>query len=107
MNRQIRIEGLVEEMGAADSDAYFARRPLGAQLGAMASAQSKILPDRSVLEAAVTALQGTEPQRPQNWGGYRIVPHSVEFWQGRTSRLHDRIRYRFADPDWVIERLSP
>jgi len=107
LNRQVRMQGKISKTTAADSESYFFKRPLGAQLGAMASAQSEVIANRSVLEDAVAALEGTEPKRPEHWGGYRIVPDLVEFWQGRTSRLHDRLRYRFVDEDWVLERLSP
>ena len=112
LHRQVRIEGEVEQVSAEESDAYFASRPRGSQIGAWASHQSSILPDRHELEARVAALEAqwhNQPiPRPPFWGGYRIVPSTVEFWQGRASRLHDRLRYRrTADGIWVIERLSP
>jgi pyridoxamine 5'-phosphate oxidase len=111
--RQVRVEGAVEPVDVDEADAYFASRPRGSQLGAWASAQSRVIADRSVLEDRVRGLDdelGPTVPRPSNWGGYRVVPHEIEFWQGRASRLHDRFRYRRdgAQPSgWVIDRLSP
>lgn len=112
LERQIRIEGRIEHVSAAESDAYYHSRPIGSQIGAWASAQSKVIPNREVLErraSELTSQYGAGPvPRPPHWGGYRVVPDSIEFWQGRASRLHDRLRYtRGADGNWLIERLSP
>ena len=111
LERQVRIEGRVEMLPEADSDAYFNSRPLGSRLGAIASAQSEPIAGREALEARFTATEerfGTEPVRPANWGGYRLVPDYLEFWQGRRSRLHDRIAYRLqADGAWNQTRLQP
>jgi len=113
LERQVRIEGSVAKATAAESDAYFASRPRLSRIGAWASPQSKPIPDRSWLEREFSAAQqrfAGEPDsvpRPPHWGGYRLVPSTIEFWQGRQSRLHDRIRYRREDTDWRIERLAP
>lgn len=112
MERQVRVEGTVERVTAEESDTYFHSRPVGSQLGATASRQSEIIPDRDVLEQRVAELseqyRDQEIPRPEYWGGYRVVPDFIEFWQGRVSRLHDRLRYRLsADGSWKIERLSP
>jgi len=110
LERQVRIEGVVEKVPLADSEAYFRSRPLGARLSAWASQQSEPVPDREFLEralAAVEARHGTEPTRPPHWGGYRVIPHAIEFWQGRENRLHDRLLYRCGNGGWTIERLAP
>ncbi|HKW19869.1 MAG TPA: pyridoxamine 5'-phosphate oxidase [Ktedonobacterales bacterium] len=112
MERQIRIEGRVEPVSAEESDAYFHSRPVGSQLSASASHQSEVIAGREELEQRVAALsaqyQDQEIPRPENWGGFRVIPDAIEFWQGRASRLHDRLRYRLlASGDWQIERLSP
>jgi pyridoxamine 5'-phosphate oxidase len=112
MERQIRIEGRVEPVSAEESDAYFHSRPLGSQLSASASRQSEVIAGREELEQRVAALSAQyhdqEIPRPENWGGFRVIPDAIEFWQGRASRLHDRLRYRLlASGDWQIERLSP
>jgi pyridoxamine 5'-phosphate oxidase len=112
LERQVRVEGRVERLSADESDAYFASRPEGSQLGAWASQQSAALPGRGPLEARYEELRaqytGQTVPRPPFWGGFRVVPESVEFWQGRVNRLHDRLRYRRrADGSWTIERLSP
>ena len=112
LERQVRIEGLVSKVSAAESDAYYASRPLGARLGAWVSAQSSVIGGRSVLEdrlAEVTAeYAGQEPQRPPFWGGYRLAPQCIEFWQGGVHRLHDRLLYTRLDHGaWRLERLSP
>jgi pyridoxamine 5'-phosphate oxidase len=110
-DRQVRATGRVELASDADSDAYFASRARGSQLGAWASEQSRVLPDRATLLRRVAEVEarfeGAEVTRPPWWGGYRVVPDSVEFWQGRNSRLHDRVRYRAEAGAWVVERLSP
>jgi pyridoxamine 5'-phosphate oxidase len=110
LERQIRIEGRVEKVSAADSDQYFLSRPVGARLSARASAQSSVVSGREVLENAVQqekASHGDNPPRPAQWGGYRVIPSQVEFWQGRENRLHDRLLYRHAGGGWKIERLAP
>jgi pyridoxamine 5'-phosphate oxidase len=109
--RQVRIEGRVERLPEEESDAYFRSRPRGSQLGAWASPQSQVIPDREFLERrfeeiAATFKEGEVP-RPQFWGGYRVVPQMIEFWQGRLNRLHDRLRYVRGDAGWRIERLGP
>ncbi|CAN5264646.1 pyridoxamine 5'-phosphate oxidase [soil metagenome] len=111
LERQVRIEGRVAKVDAADSDAYFASRPPKSRIGAWASPQSQVMPDRESLEARFIQAEqrfGDAVPRPPHWGGYRVVPEVVEFWQGRRSRLHDRLRYRRADAQhWLIERLAP
>ncbi|MBK4733279.1 pyridoxamine 5'-phosphate oxidase [Noviherbaspirillum pedocola] len=111
LERQVRIEGRVEQVPAEESDAYFAVRPLKSRLGAIASSQSETIENRAALEdrfARVESEYGDAPTRPAHWGGYRLIPDSIEFWQGRPSRLHDRIRYLLqADGTWRRERLQP
>jgi pyridoxamine 5'-phosphate oxidase len=112
LERQVRVEGRVERLSTAESDEYFASRPEGSQLGAWASQQSAVLPDRGALEARYeerrAQYEGLEVPRPPFWGGFRLIPETVEFWQGRANRLHDRLRYRRQDDgSWMIERLSP
>jgi pyridoxamine 5'-phosphate oxidase len=110
LERQVRVEGRVERVPAAASDAYYASRPLGARLSAWASAQSDTVPDRAALEHALAEMRarhGKRPPRPPHWGGYRLRPEAVEFWQGRADRLHDRLLYRRARAGWTIERLAP
>jgi pyridoxamine 5'-phosphate oxidase len=110
LERQIRVQGRVEKVSAADSDSYFRSRPLASRIGAWASPQSQALPSRTSLEARVSAFAaeyGENPPRPAHWGGYRVVPQVMEFWQGRESRLHDRIQYRLNNGNWIIERLAP
>jgi pyridoxamine 5'-phosphate oxidase len=109
--RAVRLEGPVERLSAAESDAYFATRPRGAQLGAWASAQGSVIGSREELDGRVRELEQRFPDevpRPEYWGGYRLVPDAVEFWQGRPDRLHDREHFlRRADGTWRTERLSP
>ncbi len=108
--RVVRIEGLVKKVPASESDAYFAVRPLDSRIGAWASPQSEVIGSRATLlanAAKAGAKFGLNPPRPENWGGYRLVPDCWEFWQGRKSRLHDRLRYRLVDGSWVRERLAP
>jgi pyridoxamine 5'-phosphate oxidase len=110
LERVVRIEGVVEKTSAADSDAYYASRPLDSRLGAWASPQSEVIASRSVIvEAAAKAAlrHALNPPRPPHWGGYRLLPERWEFWQGRRSRLHDRLRYRRHEGLWVRERLAP
>lgn len=111
LQRQVIAAGDVEQVSEAESDAYFAARPREAQLGAWASEQSSVIASRQALEdrlAEVAARFGAGPvPRPPHWGGYRLVPVEVEFWQGRTGRLHDRLRYRRTAEGWVVERLAP
>jgi len=112
LERQVRIEGQVEKVPEPESDEYFHSRPRGSQLGAWASDQSQVIGDRQLLEQRLAELerkyQGQEIPRPPHWGGYRLVPTAIEFWQGRPNRLHDRLCYRrLEDGSWQIERLSP
>jgi pyridoxamine 5'-phosphate oxidase len=112
MERQVIVKGVAEKTTANQSDNYFASRPVGSQLGAMVSNQSEVIPNRTVLETQLIQLEkeweGKEIPRPDNWGGFLVRPISVEFWQGRPNRLHDRIRYTVQeDYNWTIERLAP
>jgi pyridoxamine 5'-phosphate oxidase len=111
LGRQVRIEGVVHRIDAAESDAYFATRPPGSRLSAAASPQSRVVENRAVLEDAVAQLAARHPdgkvRRPDEWGGLRLVPSAYEFWQHGDDRLHDRFRYRREDEAWVVERLGP
>ena len=112
LERQVRIEGRVEKLAAADSDAYYKERPVGSKLGAWASPQSQVIPSRQWLESqheAMKARFGDSPPRPLDWGGYRLQPDRAEFWQGRRSRLHDRLEYRWSplEQRWLVSRLAP
>ena len=111
LERQVRIEGRVSRLTAAESEAYFRTRPRGSRIGAWASAQSRALESREVLEAAVAEtearFEGREIPLPEFWGGYRLVPGAIEFWQGRANRLHDRLVYSMNEGGWSVERLYP
>lgn len=111
MERQVIIKGLAERTSKADSEEYFNSRPRGSRLGAIASNQSDVIESRKILEKNLKNLEkqfeNKEIPRPENWGGYVVKPVSIEFWQGRTNRLHDRFRYTFTGKDWKIERLAP
>ncbi len=111
LQRQVRVEGAVSRVSAKESDAYFASRPLGSRVSAAASPQSSVVPDRDDLEQRVARVRdqaGADgPARPPEWGGYRIALESVEFWQGRENRLHDRIRFVRVADEWRRERLAP
>jgi pyridoxamine 5'-phosphate oxidase len=112
LERQVRVEGRVERISAAESDAYFKTRPRESQLGAAASPQSEVVASRELLEERFREqeefYEGREVDRPAHWGGYRLVPDRIEFWKGRPGRLHDRILYeRQADGNWAISRLAP
>jgi pyridoxamine 5'-phosphate oxidase len=109
LGRQVRIEGPVERVAEAESDAYFASRPRGAQISASVSPQSRVVESRASLEALAAELEarGGELPRPTAWGGIRLPPETYEFWQHRANRLHDRLRYSRDGADWKIERLAP
>jgi pyridoxamine 5'-phosphate oxidase len=111
LERQVRIEGMVSKLDPEASESYFHSRPKGSQIGAMASPQSEVIIGREALEQRVTALEAqyanTEVPRPEHWGGYLLEPQQIEFWQGRPSRLHDRICYNLVDGVWIINRLAP
>ncbi|MCI3911749.1 pyridoxamine 5'-phosphate oxidase [Pseudomonas viridiflava] len=111
LERQVRIEGRVVKVTAQESDAYYQVRPLGSRLGAWASPQSRVIADREVLEGLIKQTEqrflDSAPHCPEHWGGYRLLPERIEFWQGRSSRLHDRLNYRSVDGQWTRERLAP
>lgn len=111
LERQVRIDGTVTKVADAVSDQYFHSRPVGSQIGAAASPQSSIIENRELLEEKVEKLtaqyENTEIPRPAHWGGYLVNPTHIEFWQGRSSRLHDRINYELVNGNWIINRLAP
>ena len=110
LEREVRVEGVIEKTSDAESDAYFASRPLGSRLAAIASPQSAVVAARQILEerfAEAEQRYGPTPRRPPGWGGYRVVPDAIEFWQGRPNRLHDRLLYRKTGTAWEIVRLAP
>lgn len=111
LERQVRVEGAIRKISDAETDAYFYSRPRGSQIGAWASEQSEVICDRNTLETRLHELeqqyQDCPIPRPPHWGGYRLTPNLIEFWQGRPNRLHDRLCYRLTDQQWKIERLSP
>lgn len=111
LERQVRVEGHIVKTDSSTSDEYFSKRPRDSQLAAVISAQSKVVESRKVLEDRMTKLSaeldGKPVPRPEHWGGYILIPESIEFWQGRPSRLHDRLRYRKVNNRWLMERLSP
>ncbi len=111
LERQVRIEGSVSKVAASEADTYYHSRPLGSRLGAWSSPQSQVIPNREFLEGQVAQMQAQfatgNPPRPPFWGGYRVSPDYIEFWQGRPSRLHDRICYHLTTTGWQIDRLAP
>ena len=111
LERQVRIEGKVSKVSAKESDRYFKTRPIGSRIGAWASPQSQVIPNRRYLENLKSDYQEEfakrEVNRPDNWGGYTLMPNLIEFWQGRPDRLHDRLQYRLENEIWVLERLAP
>jgi pyridoxamine 5'-phosphate oxidase len=111
LERQVRIEGICEKLSSSESDAYFKSRPIGSRIGASASPQSRVIADRNILTEKVAALEKQFPTgeipRPEHWGGFRLIPETIEFWQGRSSRLHDRIKYLRSGGAWSIVRLAP
>lgn len=111
LERQVRVEGKVSKVSEKESDRYFKSRPIGSRIGAWASPQSQVIPNRRYLENLKSDYQEEfakrEVNRPDNWGGYTLMPNLIEFWQGRPDRLHDRLQYRLENEIWVLERLAP
>jgi pyridoxamine 5'-phosphate oxidase len=111
LERQVRIDGSIEKISSADSEIYFKSRPLGSRIGAWCSPQSTVIKDRSILDKNVTHFTNKfineDVPRPEHWGGYIVKPTAIEFWQGRSSRLHDRLRYTATTESWKLERLAP
>lgn len=107
LHRQVRIEGRVERLSAADSDAYFNSRPLGSRIGAIASPQSQVISKDDLVARVTEVTAAGPPVRPPHWGGFRVVPDMIELWQGQPSRLHDRVRYRLDSGTWTKDRLAP
>jgi len=112
LERQLRVEGKIEKITGEESDAYFYSRPRGSRLGAWASPQSSVIQSREEIDRLTAVLEAKYPSdspipRPEYWGGYRVIPELIEFWQGRASRLHDRLQYKQQSKGWMIERLAP
>jgi pyridoxamine 5'-phosphate oxidase len=110
LERQVRIEGKIEKISATESDQYYYSRPVGSRIGAIVSPQSQIISDRAILEEKVKQLESLPEQeikRPEFWGGYKLKPDYIEFWQGRTNRLHDRLAFSLEASGWVLNRLAP
>jgi pyridoxamine 5'-phosphate oxidase len=111
LERQVRIDGVAEKISRKDSEDYFHSRPYESQIGAYASAQSKVIANREELEneyeEILKKFEGKEIPLPESWGGYKVIPHKIEFWQGRENRLHDRIQFSKTNGDWKVERLAP
>ena len=107
LEKQVIFQGIAEKIPAEASDRYFYSRPVGSQKGAIVSNQSSVITSREQLIAALDRLEDAAIKRPDHWGGYAVKPHSVEFWQGRENRLHDRIRYQKVNVSWILERLAP